>query len=136
MFGMGAWGHGTFQNDDALDFLDDVLDGDSGPPEIEEALRVAAEGSSDGILEAPHACAGLAAAELVAAARGAPAPDLPDGAKEWVREQRGLARLAALAIRAAERTRAAGSELRELWDDSGEGDAWLSRVADLVRRLG
>jgi hypothetical protein len=132
---MGAWGHGTFENDDALDFLDDVLDGDAGEAEIEETLRVAAEGSSDGFLEAPHASAGLAAAELVAAARGAPAADLPDGAKEWVVVHRDLARLAALALRAVERARGPGSELKDLWEESGEEAAWTSGIEDLAGRL-
>lgn len=66
---MGAWGVGSFENDDAGDFLGDVTDsGDLSL--IREALDNVL--TSTEYVEAPDACMAIVAAEVVAAALGRP----------------------------------------------------------------
>jgi hypothetical protein len=86
-------------------------------------------------LEAPEGSAALAAAEVVAAARGHPAALLPDEVTAWLRSNRAeVSQLdTALALSAVDRVLAEKSELRELWMDGG--DAWMEGVQDLRRRL-
>jgi hypothetical protein len=70
---MGAWGAGAFDNDDALDWLSELVDS----PDF--ALgRAVLDVTALEYLEAPEGSAALAAAEVVAAARGHPAALLPD----------------------------------------------------------
>jgi hypothetical protein len=126
---MGAWGPGSFDNDDALDWLDDLLDGAS------DAIREALEATDAEELEAPDASSALAAAEVVAAAAGKPAPDLPGEVSDWLEEHgpKQATELAPLARRAAERIRR-DSELRDLWEEN-DPTAWFDAVDDLLARL-
>jgi hypothetical protein len=127
---MGAWGAGAFDNDDALDWLSEL--GDS--PDF--ALgRAALDVTALEYLEAPEGSAALAAAEVVAAARGHPVALLPDEVTAWLRSNRAeVSQLdAALALSAVDRVLAEKSELREMWMDGG--DAWMEGVQDLRRRL-
>ncbi|MDT3399519.1 DUF4259 domain-containing protein [Streptomyces sp. B1866] len=134
---MGTWDIGPFDNDEAADFAGTL---DRAPVRerarlLRDALRAAAEEA--GYLEGPDGARAVAAAALVAAARtggGAdsaygprePLPPLPDD-------------LAALAARALDRVLAEDSELRELWEDSGDAAPWaggVTRVRDALRGAG
>jgi hypothetical protein len=131
---MGAWGAGSFENDDALDWLG-VLAGAYGPTPIRDALSAAAE--AEGYVEAPEASAALAAAEVAAALFGHPSPTLPDEAAGWVRANAGAAQagLRELARRAVDAV-ARDSELRDLWLETGDAGEWEAAVRDLRSRLG
>ena len=128
---MGTWGPAAFDNDAASDWLAD-LDGaaDAGP--VEEALRDVTR--TDDYLDADEAQPAVAAAELVAAMGGRPAPDLPAGARAWAAE-RGHpdAALVELARAAVARVRH-DSELKELWEDA-DPSAWEAAMDDLAARL-
>ncbi len=126
---MGAWGAGTFDNDDALDWLDDLMDG------ADDAIRDALESTGADPLEAPDASSALAAAEVVAAALGHPAADLPGEVSDWLEEHgtKQAAALAPLARQAVERV-SANSELKDLWDE-GDPAGWNAAVDDLRQRL-
>lgn len=64
---MGAWGVQAFENDDAMDFAADLVDADSL-----DVVATSFEAIVPGeYLEAPDCCIALAAAEVVAALRGA-----------------------------------------------------------------
>lgn len=127
---MGAWGLGNFDNDDALDWVCD-LEETKGPAFLDETLDAVSEDSST-----PVCTSALAAAEIVAALKGAPAPDLTDEALSWVKENAGppapellaKARQACVLIKT-------DSELRELWDEVEQLADWLAIVADTERRL-
>jgi hypothetical protein len=71
---MGAWDAGSFDNDDAADWLADFCDGPDGE-RITGALSTVAEMDAGEYLEAPECSVGLAAAEVVAALKGVPDPD-------------------------------------------------------------
>ena len=119
---MGAWGPGSFENDDALDWLSTFLDDDDDAI-LWDQLEYA------GALDAPTACATLAAAEVIATAGGHPPPDAPDELLELPREA--LERETYdLALRAVARVKR--SELAELWAGQPE---WEAAVGDLEARL-
>src|SRR5437868_15092915 len=113
---MGTWGSGSFENDDASDWIADFCD-DPDKELIPDALSTVAEMDADEYLEAPDCSVGIAAAEIVAALKGAANPDLPDNAKECVAKLKIKAdpRMASLALKDVER-KMKNSELKELWD--------------------
>lgn len=135
---MGTSGTSIFDNDDAVDFISSLVEGhDAGL--LRETLEQVANADEDEYVEAPAAVAALAAAEVVAAAFGSPADDLPDEALDWIDEKgEEIGRpLLLLARRAVSRV-LADSELREQWEDASPEDyrAWREAVEDLEERLG
>jgi hypothetical protein len=137
---MGAWGHGSFDNDDAADWVFELEDA-TDDSVLERTLTAVASAPPDAYVESPEAASALAAAEVVAsAATGsrealAAGGSYSEGALAWV-ERHGSsvrAELVPLALAAVRRARE-NSELRELWDEA-EPDDWLAEVADLERRL-
>ena len=129
---MGTWGLGNFDNDDAADWLYELEQSSDlafVTSSLEQILR------SDEYLEAPTCCNALAAAEIVAALNGKPATDLPDKAKAWVAGKASPpADAVTKAKNALQRVRGE-SELRELWEESEELDAWAKVLDDLDSRL-
>lgn len=131
---MSAWGCGTLENDDAHDLLREVVTVDDGVELVHESLAAAVAADAGDWLEAHDAAAALAAAELVAAARGAPSPELAADAVDWAGRHRMLAMLANGA-RCACRAVLGRSELAEMWEESGAAAAWKKAVEDLEVRL-
>jgi Domain of unknown function (DUF4259) len=132
---MGAWGSGSFENDDASDWIADFCD-EPDKELISDALSTVAEMGADEYLEAPECSVGIAAAEIVAALKGAANPDLPDDAKECVAKLNIKAdpRMASLALKAIERIKT-NSELKELWDEAESPNEWYSAIDNLETRL-
>jgi Domain of unknown function (DUF4259) len=129
---MGAWSHGNFANDNALDWVAALRRDGSGA--VIHALNAVPE-SDDQYLQASTASAALAAAEVVAAQAGSPAPKLPTKVSAWVSNQPPPApELVAIARRAVERV-LRRSELRDLWAESASSEAWQAEVAGLLTRL-
>lgn len=128
---MGTWNASSFDNDDAQDWLAELVD-TNDPEMIGVALSAVTE--ADGYVEALEAQQAVAAAEIVAAMNGRPADDLPDEAAEWAGQQGqwGL-ELIGPARRAVERVRT-DSELAEMWEEEGSGE-WDEMMRDLVGRL-
>lgn len=129
---MGAWGHTTFENDDALDWVYELEEA-SGTDVLVSAL----EGIADAdYLEASEASAALASAEVVAALDGRPAASLPPEVEAWVKENQEPvdADLLMLARSAVERI-SRESELQELWSESGDEAEWQESLEDLLQRL-
>lgn len=127
---MGTWGARAFENDDALDWVWE-LEESRDDSVVRGALR-AVGGVAD--IEAPEAACGLAAAEVVAAAAGAPAGWLPEPVTAWVAAHGpAVAPLRDDARRTVERV-AERSELQELWAGAGDPE-WDRAIADLLGRL-
>lgn len=118
--GVGAWGAGSFENDDAMDWVIDL------------------EESDDEYLWASERSKTVAAAEVVAALAGRPGPGSPERVESWVRGRDGVEReTVALATRAVERVRnGPRSELLELREEAGQPEEWYEGVEDLLGRLG
>ncbi len=131
---MGTRGYRSFENDDALDWVGELVEAeDTGP--ISEALDAVLEAD---YVEAPEASIGLAAAEVVAAMMGNPAEDLPDEVQSWiVGKEPPEPALVEKAQTAVERI-LEDSELKELWEDPEDEESakWREEVEGLLRRLG
>jgi Domain of unknown function (DUF4259) len=127
---VGAWGGRSFENDDALDWVWELHE--SADDSVVRAAFVAVHANGD--VEAPEAACACAAAEVVAAAAGAPADWLPDEVRAWVAAHGpAVAGLRAEARAAVERV-AERSELQALWAEAGDAE-WDRAVADLLGRL-
>jgi MoxR-like ATPase len=130
---MGAWAHGSFDNDDALDLVDDFKAAKTWYPAFEVITSVIE--AEDGYLEAPIASKALAAAEVIAAALGRPAIKVPEELASWVASSKAPNReLVEKARRAVERV-LRDSELKELWDESSDSALWHQEVEGLLLRL-
>jgi len=125
---MGAWDVGSFNNDAALDFVGGI----KGVDDLTQAF--AALGKEGACADADNACEAIAAADVVAAMMGRPAPDFPEHLVETVV---GFGKpdddLIAAAVRAVDRVRAC-SELAELWAEAEDAD-WKGAIEELLTRL-
>ncbi|WP_338287379.1 DUF4259 domain-containing protein [Luteolibacter sp. LG18] len=87
-------------------------------------------------LEATDCSIVIAAADVVAALLGKPVEELPDGVAAYV-EKLGAtapADVVTLAQKAVKKV-TNDSELKEVWEESGNADEWLKDVAGLQGRL-
>lgn len=130
----GAWGEGSFENDASLDWVSECT-GSAGAKLVSGTLNAALKAE---YLEAPEGSAAVAAAEIVAAARGKPSPDFPKELAVWLARQpkaqlAGLAPLARQALRKVLDPKS--SELQQLWAE-GKKNRWELRIAELEARLG
>lgn len=131
---MTQQGTGTFDSEDALEWLDSFES--DGPAAIETALSGVAELGREEYLEAAEASYALAAAELVAAAVSGEVDRLPDTfAPRFAAHSDAIndADLVPLARKAVMRV-LRSSELKEQWEDAGDED-WADGVRELVDRL-
>jgi hypothetical protein len=132
---MGAWSASNFDNDDALDWLDDLCESDDDGA-IRAGLATVVDWPESEYLESIDCCVALVAAEMVAAVLGHPAGDIPEEAEEWIErnspdiggEEVQLARQAIQRILKS-------SELNDWWKASENYDEWLEAVRDLEHRL-
>ncbi len=128
---MGAWGSGSFENDDASDWLY-ALDGQDLT-----IVRAALSSIEDeGYVEALAATQAIAAAELIAAGRGAPMAGMPEEGAVFADTHAGAITEQDVqdAIRALGRVLSKDSELAQLWIEADDPD-WRTRTMGLVKRL-
>ena len=131
---MGAWGHNTFDNDDASDWVYE-LEESSDLTAITDALNAVTDDAED-YIEAPECSNALAAAEVVAALNGNPSPDLPDTVREWI-----AGKLAPESSLNAKAHRAVDvvltdSELKELWEENAEDyPKWVACLNGIKARI-
>jgi hypothetical protein len=130
---MGAWDAGSFDNDDALDWVNDFSD-EPSRKFIESTLKTVTN-IGDEYLEAPESSMAIAAAEAVAALQDTPHPKLPEELKEVLASSKIMVdqNLIDLAHKALERVKT-NSELKDLWEE-GDASEWLAAIADLEERL-
>jgi hypothetical protein len=129
---MGAWGHGTFENDDAMDWVAELEE--SGQTAIIRALKSVIDEAGD-FIEAPECCAALAAAEVVAGLRGKPSASLPETVRAWLHGKPAPEAALVANAKAATEAVASDSELKDLWEEASEFETWLSTVRELQSRL-
>ncbi len=129
---MGAWGHQSFENDDAMDWLR-KLEESEGLSVLESAFRRISEADGE-YLEMPECSNAIAAGEVVAALLGRPFHKIPDRVSRWIegkpKPSASLVDLAKSSIQIVVN----GSELQEVWADAGT-DEWINSVIDLQSRL-
>lgn len=132
-----ARGAASFENDAASDwFL--LVEESVDPGAVIASALDQAMGEADE-LDLDASCEAIAAAELSASCAGQVPARLPDRARRWVdaNPHQPYGSEIEHAVQAVSRVRAE-SELREFWDDAGEGqeNEWLHEVDDLIARLG
>ena len=130
----GAWGEGSFENDDALDWVAECIRAKGVAP-VAHAFQAVLQTS---YVEAPQGSVAVAAAEVVAAALGKPSQTLPPELQAWVRRQQPgqLVQLAPTARKTLARVQDQKiSELAQLWTE-GKPNRWSAVIAELVVRLG
>ena len=130
---VGCWGHKVFENDDAQDWVAQMLeDGDS-----ESTQRVLEKIPGATYPDASDCAMALAAAEVVAAARHRPSTNLPEEIHAWLLEHHLSANesLTTFARKVVTSIKA-HSELRDLWKDSDDDfRKWNDVLDDLSDRL-
>jgi hypothetical protein len=131
---VGAWGTGTFDNDDAADWAYELVESADLAP---ARAALAATMDSDGWLEIPEGARAVAAASVVAAGFDGDVRGLPDEVVEWIEYHPDAGTLAdaRMAIDALERVASLDSELREVWLEAANGPAWVEEMARLAYRL-
>lgn len=132
---MGTWGIGPFENDEALDFLEDVEDAEDRLGVLARPIEHVA--FSGDYLETPDLTEAIAAAAVIGAVLKPDAardePYLPQWLAEVNQSQldNSLVETARKALRRA--MQPADNELHELWTEAGAEQEWQQ---DLSRVLG
>ncbi|MHA7812095.1 MAG: DUF4259 domain-containing protein [Phycisphaerales bacterium] len=134
---MGAWGHKSFENDTAGDWIWGLKPSDDPfaypMSAIDKLLK------SDIYIDAPEGEEAIAAAECLAAAQGNPPAYPPEELEKWLAslndtrpdpELLDRANQALIKVRNDEQ-----SELRELWKDTEYFQAWQVAIDNLINRL-
>ncbi len=129
---MGTWGIGSFENDDAWDWVSELERGEHGEL-IEQTLDAAQPGPR--VPDAIDGALCIVAAEAVAAWIGRPAHGLPEEIGEWI-DRQGAAPfgLCERALRGLHQV-VTDSGLRDMWSREGRLSAWVQHVSEIERRL-
>lgn len=128
---METWGYGAFENDAGSDLLHDLKQA-KGTKLLKDAFTSVAPGGWD----SDDCQSAVAAAEIVAAMRRAPSKDLPKEAIAWVQQQAQPVP-DPLVVQARDLVRGVmtKSELKEIWEESGNAGPWVDAMKDLQQRL-
>jgi hypothetical protein len=129
---VGGWGTGSFENDDAVDWLSRLAA--IGPADLAKIFTQAVDDPT--YLEAPAASVVVVAAEVLAALNGSPVHSVPAVIEEWLKKYPRIStsELNTLAVRALERVRR-DSELKDLWMEADGLNDWTAALRDLQARL-
>ncbi len=130
---MGTWGTGIFDNDDAMDWVEQMLQL-KDISTLREAIRSIVDASH--YLEASESCIALAAAEIIAAIKNKDYSLLPEAAQPLARNNDFIvdAQLIELALKAIQAI-SSDSELRDLWSESEFLGEWSNVIIGLEQRL-
>ena len=133
---MGAWGEKAFENDSALDWFNDLEA--EGVEALRHLLESVAETDEADYLDIDDGAAAIAAAEIVAAARGRGRDRVTKPVIAWLdaNADQLVEEDIVLAAGAIERVVAGNSELRELWEEGDVDSPWHADVRTLLTRLG
>jgi hypothetical protein len=131
---MGAWGHDSFDNDDAGDWVYE-LEESSDMSVIDEALNAVTDDAEE-YIEAPECSMAIAASEVVAALHGKASESLPESVQAWIngkpKPDKFITAKATRAIDAVLKN----SELKELWEENAEDyPKWLAVLNDIKSRI-
>lgn len=129
---MAGWGTRSFENEDAQNWLGQLKS--LGVDDLKRIFLRATDQSD--YLEAPDASVVVAAAEAVAALKGAPSEKLPREIADWMSQNKAVvpSDFNELAVRAVEKVRR-NSELKDLWLEADGLNEWTAALQDLQTRL-
>lgn len=128
---MAGWGTGSFENEDAQNWL-----GQLSSLGMDDLKKIFVRAGGLDYLEAPEASIVVAAAEVLAALRGAPSETLPREIADWIGTTKVSSdpELRELAARAVDNVRR-NSELKDLWLEAEGLNEWSATLRDLQKRL-
>lgn len=139
---MGTWDANNFGNDGACDFASDIIEGDKSL--IKDAIIKIVELDNENYLEAPDCENALAAIEFIATFKGNAPADLPEEAEDWIKKNDLLnfktgffgkqIDIVDLSKKAIDRI-LNNSEMKELWEESGEFEEWKKILENLKNRI-
>jgi hypothetical protein len=131
------WNPGNFGNEEAMLWLQKLVNG-GGESTIREAIECIGVYPEDEYLDAEYCSYALAAAEIIAAAKGCPPleEEFPEEGKKWLKENSFTPDedLLVSARKAVDRI-LNNSELKELWQEGCANDEWHLTLIGLRRRL-
>jgi len=129
---MGAWGSQAFQNDSAVNWLNQLRT--YGIDMLRRTLTNVGLANELHELDVDAGASAVAAAELVAAAFGFERDRVPPQGRAWLdaNQRAFVASDLTLAKRAVQRVLAPNSELSALWHDGGADNPWHADVSALV----
>jgi Domain of unknown function (DUF4259) len=134
---MGTWAIDSFGNDDACDWTYE-LEKVSDLSPVEEALNVVLNSGEEGV-GAYEATEAIAAIEVIARLQGnwGKRSAYSERLDNWVEANKILpsAALVQKAHLAIDLILADNSELRELWQETGDYEAWVASVNELKNRI-
>lgn len=130
---MGTWGLGTFEDDIACDWLEDLHDSDP-IAFFTHCLDLTGHDYLEFL-----ACVGVVCtAEVVHGLILGPRPGLPAEVGAWIEKHKGLdvIHLVPASIVGMQRVIGSQSQMHDLWeDDALRFDAWKQQTNDLIHRL-
>ena len=128
------WGVGSFENDEAEGFLDDLIVSD-GTIALDFALSI---DPARARLDAELAGMVVAAAEVVATLGGRPPMEVPDELSAWLLEhvETDPGRYSGRCTQLLDAVLEEGSALRALWDKEQRSREWAVAVEELRTRVG
>ena len=130
---MGAWEVGSFDNDDALDWVYELEEADDLSI-LSDAFEAVLEEEGNYLDEADCAVA-IGAAEVVAGLMGNSDGALPDEVQAWINTQpKPSDPLVADGLKSL-RAILKDSGLKDLWEETEYYDDWKGGVLDLIARM-
>lgn len=129
---MGTWGTGAFDNDGAADWALALEDGATAG-HVNKPIRRLARRKSGGTIDLDDALEAVAAAAVMAAARGNGGRRVPPSVRTWITET-GYAPSSSM-VDAAAAVVDAISAAGELHDEWASDPLWRKAMSDLARRL-
>ena len=134
---MGAWGHLNFENDTALDLVYEIEE--KGADRIKIAIEAINSREEDAFLDSDLCAEALAAIEYIAAVKDKQSEDFPEDAEEWLTPANkdsllAIRNLIANSKQAIDRIQH-NSELKDLWEETGDYEKWTKVLEGLVTRI-
>jgi len=129
---MPGWGTGSFENEDAQNFLKRL-----SSLAIEDLTEILSRTADEkDYVEASDSGIAVVVAEIVATAKGIPSSIVPTEISDWLRKIEGTpsSGVSDLARRAVHKVRTS-SELKDLWLEAGGLNEWSAGLRDLEHRL-
>lgn len=133
---MATWGLGVFDDDLAMDWVDQVLESEDAPAMFESIFVYALDTN---YVSHEDSCAVTASCAIIdSLVNGTVYPMESQDLHEWIKDNPDLevGKLGKLGASALDVIMSKKSELNELWQDSGaEYEDWLLRIKNLQKRV-
>jgi hypothetical protein len=131
---MGTWGIKNFENDDAIDWVGELVEQSDKDLVICSLTEIVA---NEDYLEVPECCEALCAIDIVACVKNDLVSNLPQEVVDWLNKTSDIefdkdeVELAKVALNRI----IDDSELKELIEDSEVYDEWLAYLEEINERL-